>query len=211
MTRPFATAAVLFASVTAITPLWALSVPQAVKLPPETVQLRSSGEPGYALAHQKCGLCHSADYVSYQPPGMTQSQWTAEVSKMQHSYGAPISDTEVIEIGKYLSVAYGGAKPDAGAVTMAQVPPVSASSARDAPSLLARNGCLGCHSLAQKVVGPAYKDVATKYRADPLAQDKLEASIRAGGSGKWGTTAMPPFPALTPLEVKTLAEFIRRQ
>ena len=84
--------------------------PAQIKLPPEVAKLRTSKLPGYAIAMQKCSICHSADYVSYQPPGMSQAQWTAEMAKMQHTYGAPISDDEVKLLGAYLAVAYGSAK-----------------------------------------------------------------------------------------------------
>ena len=86
-----------------------------IQLPPETAQLKPSELPGFTLAAQKCALCHSADYISFQPPGMTKSQWTAEMSKMQHTYGAPISDVEVKLLGIYLAATYG----DANSVTAA--------------------------------------------------------------------------------------------
>ncbi len=81
-----------------------------IALPPDTSTLRPSALPGYQLAQQKCAICHSADYVSYQPPGMTQAQWTAEMTKMRQAYGAPLDDTEVKMLGAYLAVAYGSAK-----------------------------------------------------------------------------------------------------
>jgi hypothetical protein len=81
-----------------------------ITLPPDVSKLRPSSLPGYALALQKCGICHSADYISYQPPGLSQAQWTAEMNKMQHAYGAPLDPGEVALIGAYLAVASGGAK-----------------------------------------------------------------------------------------------------
>ena len=82
------------------------SAPRA-GFPVETVRLRASALPGYDVARQKCDTCHSVDYVAYQPPGMTQAQWTAEMTKMQHAYGAPISDDEVKLLAQYLAVTYG--------------------------------------------------------------------------------------------------------
>lgn len=71
--------------------------------------------PGFVIAAQKCALCHSADYIRFQPPGMTKTQWTAEMTKMQHTYGAPITDVEVKLLGIYLAATYG----DASTVTAA--------------------------------------------------------------------------------------------
>lgn len=176
---------------------------------------------------QKCAICHSADYVNYQPPGMTQTQWTAEMAKMQHTYGAPISDDEVKQVGAYLAVAYGSAKATDANVIAASTPapaspapPTSPGAAATPPAggasvnvqaLLASNACLSCHGLTQKIVGPGYHDVAEKYKADPQAQSKLEASIRGGSVGKWGSVPMPPFAALKPEEVKALAAFVLKQ
>jgi len=88
---------------------------KTIELPAETAQLRPSTLPGYSIASQKCGICHSADYILYQPPGMTLAQWTAEVKKMQHAYGAPIDENEIEALSEYLAAVYGDAsrKPDA--------------------------------------------------------------------------------------------------
>ena len=205
-------------------PAWA--APSDIQLLPETVQLRPSTLPGHVIATQKCAICHSADYVSYQPPGMSQAQWTAEMAKMQHMYGAPISDEEVKQIGAYLAVAYGSAKADDAAIvavtgagsgtavaasTVAAPPMAGAPATVDVQALLNKNACLSCHGLTQKIVGPGYHKVAEKYKSDSQAQSKLEASIRNGSVGKWGPAPMPGFATLKPEEMKALAEFVLRQ
>ena len=78
-----------------------------IKLPAETTRLRVSNMPGYHLAVQNCLICHSADYIEYQPSDMQEKQWLAEVSKMQHAFGAVMSDNEAKAIAAYLAVAYG--------------------------------------------------------------------------------------------------------
>ncbi len=189
--------------------------PLTLKLPQETAKLRPSKLPGYQGALQKCAICQSADYISQQPPGMNQSQWTAEVRKMEHAYAAPLSDSEVNQIGEYLAVTYGTAKAPVAAP--AATAPASAASraaaggAVDVQALLTANACLGCHAINQKIVGPSYHDVAVKYKGDAQAQAKLEASIRAGGAGKWGQVPMPAFAGLKPQEVKELASFVLKQ
>ena len=91
--------------------------PHAITLPPETAVLTASPLPGFKIAVEKCGICHSADYISLQPPRMSLAQWTAEVVKMQHAYGAPIDDTEIKLLGVYLASTYG----DASTVTAAEL------------------------------------------------------------------------------------------
>lgn len=183
-----------------------------LKLPQETAKLKPSKLPGYQVAIQKCAICHSADYINQQPPGMNQTQWTAEVRKMEHAYAAPLSDVEVNQIGEYLAVTYGTAKAVVQATpAVVAAGPVTASGAVDVQALLTANACLGCHAINTKVVGPSYHDVALKYKGDAQAQAKLEASIRAGGAGKWGEVPMPMFAALKPQELKALAAFVLKQ
>ena len=189
----------------------AFAAPVAIKLPQETAKLRAAKLPGYAIAVQKCAICHSADYINFQPPGMNQAQWTAEVAKMQHAFGAPITDDEVRQIGAYLAVAYGSAKATDADVANASPVVAAPGAAIDVKALLNANACLGCHALDQKVVGPAYHDVALKYKADPQATAKVAASIRQGGIGKWGQVPMPANAGLTDAQARALAEFVLKQ
>ena len=199
----------------------ASAAPADIKLPGETAKLRASTLPGYEIASQKCGICHSADYVQYQPPKMTKAQWTAEMTKMQHVYGAPISDDDIKLLGIYLAATYGdastvtaddkAAKPaTVAAAGPAGAPPATASNV-DVQALLTSNGCLACHALDHKVVGPGYHDVAVRYKADAQAVAHVTASIQKGGSGKWGTVPMPPFPALSEGDAKALATYVLAQ
>ena len=52
-------------------------------------------------------------------------------------------------------------------------------------------GCMACHQIDVKVVGPSYKEVAAKYKGQDGAQETLTASAIAGGAGKWGPIPMP--------------------
>ena len=74
-------------------------------------------------------------------------------------------------------------------------------------ALAKAKNCMSCHQVAVKVLGPAYKDVAAKYKGDAGAADKLAAKIKAGGKGVWGEVPMPPN-NVTPDEAKTLATWV---
>jgi cytochrome c len=63
--------------------------------------------------------------------------------------------------------------------------------AADPAALAQSKGCLSCHSVDAKIVGPAYKDVAKKYAGDKTAEDQLVKKVVGGGSGVWGTMPMP--------------------
>jgi cytochrome c len=83
-----------------------------------------------------------------------------------------------------------------------------ASLAADAQQLLKDKACLSCHQLDKKLVGPAYKDVAAKYKARKDAEAYLVSKIKAGSTGVWGPIPMPPNGTVNDEEAKTLAKFI---
>ena len=115
-------ALILAGAVAALAIVVAQAQPQRITLPPDTSRLRPSALPGYAIAQQKCVICHSADYINFQPPDLTQAQWTAEATKMRQAYGAPLDDQEIRSLGAYLAVAYGSARETDASVIEASGP-----------------------------------------------------------------------------------------
>lgn len=71
-----------------------------------------------------------------------------------------------------------------------------------------KKACLSCHQVEKKVVGPALKDVANKYKGDAKAAEHLTTVIQKGGKGVWGNTPMPPQPMVKPDEAATLAKWV---
>ena len=68
------------------------------------------------------------------------------------------------------------------------------SSAMASEAIAQKAGCLACHNKDKKVVGPAYKDIAVKYKGHADAVSKLTEKVRKGGSGVWGPIPMPANP-----------------
>lgn len=58
--------------------------------------------------------------------------------------------------------------------------------------LARKNGCLACHQVDRKLVGPSFQDIAKKYAADKGAAKTLAAKVRSGGKDVWGPVPMPP-------------------
>jgi cytochrome c len=58
--------------------------------------------------------------------------------------------------------------------------------------LMRRGGCVGCHDVDEKLIGPAYRDVANRYRGQPKALEQLFKKVREGGTGNWGDASMTP-------------------
>jgi len=67
--------------------------------------------------------------------------------------------------------------------------------ADDGAALMKKNNCGTCHQAEKKTVGPSIKAIAEKYKGDATAADKLAAKVRKGGSGVFGSMAMPATPA----------------
>ena len=91
-------------------------------------------------------------------------------------------------------------------LTAAAIAPAMADEA-----LAKSKNCMACHSVANKIVGPAYKDVAKKYAGDKTAADKLAAKIVKGGSGVWGAVPMPANPQVSEADAKKLAAWVLSQ
>lgn len=75
-------------------------------------------------------------------------------------------------------------------------------------ALAQKKNCLVCHSVDKKVVGPAYKEVAAKYKGDASAVAKLTTKVLKGGSGVWGNSPMPANTQVNEAEAKQLVTWI---
>jgi cytochrome c len=87
---------------------------------------------------------------------------------------------------------------------------VMAGQAQADEALAKAKNCMSCHAVDKKLVGPAYKDVAAKYKGDAKAPAMLAAKIKAGGKGVWGEIPMPPN-NVTPEEAAKLAAWVLAQ
>ncbi len=72
---------------------------------------------------------------------------------------------------------------------------VSTHVCADGAALARKSGCMNCHAVGNRMVGPSFKEVAAKYKGDKEAPPRLAQKVRAGGSGSFGSTPMLPTPA----------------
>jgi cytochrome c len=74
------------------------------------------------------------------------------------------------------------------------------------------SGCMACHAIDKKLVGPAYKDIAAKYKGDAAAEANLIKKVKAGGSGVWGQIPMPAnSPKVSDENIATLVKWVLAQ
>ena len=83
-------------------------------------------------------------------------------------------------------------------------------------ALAGKSGCLACHKIESKLVGPAWRDVSKRYKGDPGAKARLVAKVKAGGKGNWtevtGGVSMPPYsPRVSDENIEKLVTFILSQ
>ena len=83
-----------------------------------------------------------------------------------------------------------------------------ANSSSKGAQLLAASDCLGCHKEHEKLIGPAYADVAKKYENNDKNIDYLANKVISGGKGVWGDIAMTPHPNLPLADAKEMVKYI---
>ena len=97
----------------------------------------------------------------------------------------------------------------AAVTPVAAVPAAAAGVAAPAMAnadLAKKHNCLACHAVDKKLIGPAFKGIANKYKASDEAM--LIAKVKAGGKGVWGPIPMPPNAAVKDEDIKTLVNWI---
>jgi cytochrome c len=90
----------------------------------------------------------------------------------------------------------------------AAIAAVAAVPARASDELAKKHNCFTCHTLDKKNVGPAYKEIAKKYKGQADAQAKLADKVKKGGQGVWGPVPMPPNAAVPDADIKALVDWI---
>ncbi len=89
-----------------------------------------------------------------------------------------------------------------------QSAPATVAAVSPALGLAQSKGCMACHAVDKRVVGPGYQEIAAKYKGEAGIEARLVAKVKAGGTGTWGTIPMPPHPALSDEETGGLVRWI---
>lgn len=75
-------------------------------------------------------------------------------------------------------------------------------------ALAQKNACMSCHGVDKKIVGPAFKEVAAKYKGDKAAEARLVETVKKGGKGNWGQVPMPPNPQVKDEDLKKIVHWV---
>lgn len=160
--------------------------------------------PGSTLTENKCRICHELQHIRRQP--LSRGEWADNLKNMKER-GTPMTDAEMALILDYLATYYNRDKP-----APEPAPDTLAAGGDDpAQKLLNARGCMGCHSLDKRIVGPSFKEVAARYKDDAGATQRLAAKIRGGGKGAWGSVPMPPNTGVSEADASALASWVLEQ
>ncbi len=182
------------------------------------------GDKGAWAPHVKEGLANLAknaiNGIRGMParggnPNLSDLEVTRAVVYMANAAGANFKEPEAPKAeAKPAPQAAAPAAPAPAAAPAAAAPAQTAQAAAPAAAgasgeqLLQKSGCVACHAVDKKLVGPSYKEVAAKYGADGAALDKLVKKVKAGGAGVWGQVPMPPHPQVSDADVQAMVKYI---
>lgn len=159
--------------------------------------------------------CQKEEAAPAPTPAAPAKPAAAEMAAPPAAMAAAVSQPATASTPAPAAADPAAAKPAAAPAPAAAAPAVAATAAMTGPAgandplqLAKTKGCFACHTLDKKLVGPAWKDVAAKYRGDATAEAKLVDKVGKGGVGVWGTIPMPPNTLVSEADRKTLVKFI---
>ena len=98
--------------------------------------------------------------------------------------------------------------PVRGVNTSGETAAPKAAAVSPAMELAQKSGCMACHGVNNKIVGPGFNEIQARYKDQPNAETRLMAKVKAGGQGVWGSVPMPPNAHLNDGDIKTLVQWI---
>lgn len=98
----------------------------------------------------------------------------------------------------------------AGALVLMSTGASAAMDDKKATELLNKGGCMACHTVDKKLVGPSYKEVAKKHKGEKGAIALVAKKVREGGTGAYGQIPMPPNPKdkISDADLKALVDWV---
>jgi sulfite dehydrogenase len=161
--------------------------------------------PGAELTQAKCAVCHEIEHVVRSR--QSRAEWEETMRRLVQR-GAPLAPDEIRVITDYLATYYNREGPSAAALAASAQAAAAQAQADPVTQLLNKNACLGCHAVEKQVVGPAFRDVAARYKGNAAAPAALAKKVKEGGQGVWGQVPMPPNPGLSDADAKLMVEWV---
>jgi cytochrome c len=137
-----------------------------------------------------------------------------DVSNVACMKDCPVDGRVISQLPDYARAAHGNLAdqnrlvgPVRG-VTTASIDAFLPAQAAATRTLAEKSGCLACHGISAKVVGPALHDIAAKYKSDGAAESRLAGKVKSGSQGAWGPVPMPPNSHVADDDIRALVKWI---
>jgi len=91
------------------------------------------------------------------------------------------------------------------AATLVALPAVTVPVLADEAAFARASGCMACHAVDRRMVGPSFRDISARYAGQADAAARMTTKIQRGGSGVWGPVPMPANPRLSEADARRLA------
>jgi cytochrome c551/c552 len=204
---------------------------------PHKGNARSAEAGATLFSTMNCDGCHGGGGTGWVGPSLADGRWRYGGAddeifysifygrpKGMPAYGGVLGTEGVWMLVTYLqsvpvpdtvpTQSWENVADSASAAPASTAAPVAAAAAASTPApaltpeaMLTKYGCTACHSIDQKVIGPAFKEVAAKYRNQDV-HAALVTKISNGGVGAWGPIPMPPNPSVSDAELATIVSWI---
>lgn len=186
----------------------ALAIAPSVAQEPEPAKTLVPGK-GSDLTTARCTICHDAQHITRAR--LSRGEWEYNIQNMIER-GAPVAPAEVPVILEYLATYYNRDSAPPPPDPQAAGYGMDADAGGDPVArLLTTHGCIACHRLDKRMIGPSLREVAAKFAGNESAPALLAKKIREGGAGNWGNVPMPPHPAIAEIELDQIVAWILQQ
>ncbi len=161
------------------------------------------GDQNLADVEVERGVVYMANHsgASFKEPAAPAAAGAATVAAATPAAAAPAAASAA----GAATVATAAAAANATAAASGAVAPLDLKTGQ---AMMQKYGCSACHAVDKKVLGPAYVDVAAKYRGDAGALARLTQKVKSGGTGVWGQIPMPPNAQVPDADTKALVSWI---
>ena len=141
--------------------------------------------------------------------GLWEVRGKPDVNNVACMKNCPGGAKVVSQLPDYARTAHGNlADQNRGIGPVRGIGTAVAATAPSARTLAENSGCLACHGLSAKIIGPGLAEIAAKYRGDGDALARLSAKVRSGGQGTWGQVPMPPNAHVKDDDIRALVKWI---
>ena len=172
----------------------------------------NDGKGGISTQSMEITVGNEAPVLSLDMPGNNKSFY---VANKPFNYDVKVSDKEDGTLGKGIDAEQVAVNVDYLAEGFDKVAIAQGHRTADANALFANgkklieaSDCKACHSVDKKSIGPAYREVAAKYKGNDKAVEQLVKKVIAGGSGVWGETPMAGHPQLSTADASEMVKYI---